>query len=565
MKPYEKKCDGLSRVILLGPPGTGKTTTALDDFLLPALQESTPERVLACSFSNAAADELRSRLQSCLGLDGSNAVMRETCTTIHSEALRRVRVMQPELRLYDAETDKVKSFKGNATPTTPETEAPSGATKAAITAWDMARALLVHEDENRVMELCYHYATRHRTYGRAVREQIDYIEQRKRDEDALDFTDMLLRALRSPPRISGLDLLLVDEAQDMTPLQWALIDHWSQTAQRVVIIGDADQCIHEWMGASYQQFISRVRSPAWHTFVLAQSWRVPLLPHAAARHIITQVRDREDAEYLPRAGTGSVEICGEDDVITRAREIVDEYVDADETFDGETVTEAETTSMFILCRTNRQVFATRKLLMQEGIPCSDEAPGPTRSFAPATAVRVKTAYDLCNGQQCPAANVASVLALLPAKDWFDGITKKAAIESLEPLATVSLADMSWLKRPQSPANWVDVMRLPGDPSYWTAIADRYGPWVLIQPPPIRVMTWHRSKGREADVVAIDARRDGAALFAPDAGLDDSELRVIYVAMTRTRDELLAYGFDGSPCYAAIHEAVRQASSQEVPF
>lgn len=565
MEPYEKNCDGLARVILLGPPGTGKTATALNDFILPALHESVPERVLACSFSNAAADELRSRLQSRLGLEGNNAAMRETCSTIHSEALRRVRVMQPELRLYDAETDKVKSFKSNTPPAAPEPETPSGVAKAAVAAWDMARGLLVHEDEDKVMELCYHYASRNKTYGRAVREQIDYIEQRKRDEDALDFTDMLLRALHCPPRVSGLDLLLVDEAQDMTPLQWALVDHWSRTAQRVIIIGDADQCIHEWMGASYQQFISRVRSPDWRAFVLSQSWRVPLLPHAAARHIITQVRDREDAEYLPRPSTGSVEICGEGDVISRAKKIVDEYVNAEETFDGETVSEAETTSMFILCRTNRQVFATRKLLMQEGIPYSDEAPGPTRSFAPVSAVRVKTAYDLCAGQQCPAANVASVLALLQAKEWFDSITKKAAIESLEPLATVSLADMPWLRRPQSPAAWVESMRLPGDASYWTTIADKYGPWVLNQPPPIRVMTWHRSKGREADVVAIDARRAGAALFAPDAGLDDSELRVIYVAMTRTRNEFIAYGFDGSPCYAAIHEAVRQASSQEVPF
>jgi len=332
----------------------------------------------------------------------------------------------------------------------------------------------------------------------------------------------------------------------MTPLQWALIDHWSLRAARVVVIGDGDQAIHEWMGASYKQFISRVRSPDWQARVLSQSYRVPLAAHAAARYIIGMVSDREDAEYAPAPREGSADWYGWPQVLAEAQAVAQEYADAPETItDAGETRESRTRSMFLLCRTNMQVSMCRKELNHAGLPYASEDPGEPVSFAPSSALRARAIIDLCDGKRVPIAQAKAALDKLPAKEFFEGV-KIRRMESLPESGDVALSEMPWL-RLSAPQAAPDALKLPGDSSYWLALARKYGSWIITSPPPIRVLTWHRSKGREADVVAVDARRGGAALFGAEA-IDDAELRTMYVAATRTRDKLMIYGFDGARCY-----------------
>lgn len=543
MRPYNPEADSFThmsdRLVIVGPPGTGKTSTALRDFLKPAFDSLPPDRVLACSFSNAAANEIRERL-------GGGAWLRESVSTIHSEALRRVKIAAgDDLKLYDPATDTVKKFSRTEAPEPGES---SDVGDIAVAAWDMARALLVHEDPKQVHGWCAHFAARKKQpLARAAVDEIAYFEQRKREEGALDFTDMLLRALHLPARMSGYGLLLVDEVQDCTPLQWALIDHWSSAADKVVLIGDPDQCIHEWMGASYRQLISRVRE--WPARVLAQSWRVPLAAHGLARGVVSMIEDREDAEYSPADRDGSAVTCGQDDVITRAREVAQEYVDAPEEYDhttGEVVAGA-TPEMFILARTNRDVARLRKALNEAGIPYADEHPGKPRSFAVATARRARCVVDLLAGKSVDVEVVRDTLAQVPSKGWFDG-TKKSRLDSLPEPGSVTLSDLPWFNAGSSAVALLGAMKLAGDPAYWAQIAENYGAWVLTDPPPVRVLTMHRSKGREADVVAVCAEKSNAVLFG---GVDDAELRLLYVAVTRTKDELLLFSRPGYEVYGEL--------------
>jgi len=69
-----------------------------------------------------------------------------------------------------------------------------------------------------------------------------------------DFVDMIaLYPTMADP--IHLDLLIVDEAQDLTPLQWTMVRHMAETAAEVVIAGDDDQAIHRWAGVDVRQFL----------------------------------------------------------------------------------------------------------------------------------------------------------------------------------------------------------------------------------------------------------------------------------------------------------------------
>ena len=74
----------------------------------------------------------------------------------------------------------------------------------------------------------------------------------------MDFDDLLLRALvlsRSQEQVlKGFAYLLVDEFQDISPLQYRLIQAWSGKGREVFIIGDPDQAIYGFRGADSKSF-----------------------------------------------------------------------------------------------------------------------------------------------------------------------------------------------------------------------------------------------------------------------------------------------------------------------
>jgi hypothetical protein len=297
--------------------------------------------------------------------------------------------------------------------------------------------------------------------------------------------------------------------------------------------------------------------------VLAQSWRVPIAVHAAARSVITLVDDREDAAYLPTEHRGSVDIVGWDQVTAAAHELAEQRTDAEVDPEWDGVGEPvviNARSMFVLCRTNRQVGQLRRALQAAAVPFN---------FAPASAVRVRAIVELCREGVSDAYAVRMMLAKLPARGWFHGCTKKAALDRLGETErnTLSIEQLPFLDpsqwRPENESELLKALKIPGDAAYWLTVSRKYPTWTLTDPPQIEVMTWHKSKGRECDIVAIDARRPFATFG--EAGTTDEEKRCMYVALTRTRDRCLIFGFDGSPCYSLLRRAVKAADLDAVVF
>ena len=72
----------------------------------------------------------------------------------------------------------------------------------------------------------------------------------------MDFTDLLEQIVEQPERLPTLQALIIDEAQDLSKLQWKLVMQLADKAQRTWIAGDDDQAVYVWAGADVESFLS---------------------------------------------------------------------------------------------------------------------------------------------------------------------------------------------------------------------------------------------------------------------------------------------------------------------
>jgi len=134
----------------------------------------------------------------------------------------------------------------------------------------------------------------------------EYIERAyrhyKRSRDLLDFTDLLERIVDEADRLPRLETLIIDEAQDLSRLQWKLVEHLTRRCKRCYLAGDDDQAVYTWAGADVDSFLN------FHgeVLVLDQSYRVPEKVHALANRVVNRIRKRQPKVWRSRQESGSV-------------------------------------------------------------------------------------------------------------------------------------------------------------------------------------------------------------------------------------------------------------------
>lgn len=148
-----------------------------------------------------------------------------------------------------------------------------------------------HYNESRLDIEWYHFEFVERTY-----------RHYKRSKDLFDFTDLLEMAVQQPDRLPALEVLIIDEAQDLSRLQWQLVEILASKAQRVFLAGDDDQAVFTWAGADVKSFLSFQGQIK----VLQQSYRVPSTVHKLADRIVHRIRERQEKEWMPREFEGAV-------------------------------------------------------------------------------------------------------------------------------------------------------------------------------------------------------------------------------------------------------------------
>lgn len=290
--------------IILGPPGTGKTTTLLGMVEAELDRGTAPEQIGFVSFTKKAAAEARDRARDRFGLEKERFPW---FRTLHSLCFQALGMTSADV----LEGEKLMEFADwIGIPVTAKHR--RGEDEGRMFGNERGDRILQMENLSRVRSVDLR-----EQYDRDS-DQLSWFEvervsrglaEYKASRGLYDFTDMLVMFARqgwSPP----LEVLFVDEAQDLSMLQWHVVTKLAASCRRVVIAGDDDQAIYNWAGAAVDHFVDmpgRVR-------VLDQSYRVPVSVQRVADGIIGAIRHRRTKVWAPRDVPGEVRQIGLDEV-----------------------------------------------------------------------------------------------------------------------------------------------------------------------------------------------------------------------------------------------------------
>lgn len=323
----------------------------------------------------------------------------------------------------------------------------------------------------------------------------------KTSEGIIDYTDLLLKYLEMGDMLEGVEVLFVDEAQDLSKLQWSVIAKLESGVQRRYLAGDDDQAIFAWAGADPDAFNAE---PADETLVLPKSVRLPQLVHAASQGIIQRVRGRYNKEFAHRDEVGQ---------IIRGTKLREEYLTGDK--------------VFLLYRNHYRGQALVKTLQLLGIPYMGLSPLDDRE------VRLSIeALELARKSADLTKEHLVALARFGNPAWVQLSTGLLNAKSV-PSSLVF----------HKPTDGVDLQhvlsKLPNI-KYLARAYAKHGVQALLAPK-VHVMSIHRSKGQEADTVLLDfemSRRTYETMYGQLGKSPDEEHRVFYVGMTRARYRLI---------------------------
>ena len=126
------------------------------------------------------------------------------------------------------------------------------------------------------------------------------LQEYKTKMHLLDFNDLVKKVVNSK-KFPKLKAIFIDEAQDLSPLQWQLYDKLKENCDDIYLAGDDDQAIFAWAGADVNRFI---KEPA-NERVLRYSRRVSRAVQEKSQIAVSKIAGiRKHKEYLPRAQEG---------------------------------------------------------------------------------------------------------------------------------------------------------------------------------------------------------------------------------------------------------------------
>ncbi|UCG53582.1 MAG: ATP-dependent helicase [Candidatus Latescibacterota bacterium] len=274
---------------VFGPPGTGKTTY-LSKQIKRAVDKT--DQIMVASFTRAAAIELTGR---------DLPISKHRIGTLHSFCYRSLGY--PEI----ADTPKWCK-KWNELWSNPEWKL-SGSKTSVEDPWgfDIVRRSDADAWLQEYSRLRTALIPRERWRSKSVIAFAEHWDAWKRENDLLDFTDLILVCLEKVPRPPfHVDIGFFDEVQDFSPAELALVRKWGSTFERsIVLAGDDDQTIYAFRGSVPDAFLFP-GLPEDHIKILGQSYRLPRAIKKLADKWIRGVERRQEKPFEARDEPGSV-------------------------------------------------------------------------------------------------------------------------------------------------------------------------------------------------------------------------------------------------------------------
>jgi DNA helicase-2/ATP-dependent DNA helicase PcrA len=524
-------------VCVLAGAGTGKTRAITHRIAYATLTGViAPQRVLAVTFTNRAAGELRSRLRS-LGAPGVQA------RTFHAAALRQLTYFWPKV-IGGRPPQIVESKIGLVADAARACRLSFGRTELRDIAGEIEWAKVTQTRPEDYPAAVVQTSRKPPTEAVDVARIFTMYETIRRERNLLDFEGMLeltAAVLAEYPEVAAqvrdqYRYFVVDEFQDVNPLQKLLLDAWLGDRHELCVVGDPSQTIYSFTGATPSYLLGFTSEhPGAKVVKLVRDYRSTPQVVALANSILDRapyrlqlVAQRPDGPE-PQFAEYDDEVAEADEIARRARKLIESGVPARE--------------IAVLFRVNAQSEHYEQALADADVPYVLR--GAERFFErPAVreaVVRLRGAVRSSDAETEGLGLIATVRHVLSGA----GFTEKApegtgaARERWESLAALAqLAEDMAIENPAA-----------GLEDFVAELEERAA---AQHAPPLEGVTLaslHAAKGLEWDAVFLVGAADGTLpiVYAETPEQVEEERRLFYVGVTRAREHLtISWALSRSP-------------------
>ena len=473
---------------ILGPPGTGKTTRLLH-YARTFLKLGTPlDKIGYFAFTKKAAGEAKERM-----LDQNKHLMEKDLKhfrTLHSLAFWKLRMKKSEV-MQDEHYEDIGRSVGIEVTVYSNGEEKTGFVDSDSEYFNIINAA-------RIKEISTEEEYNTDMYSQDLDKNLLHIlktelDNYKKAYSLKDYTDMIENFIVSElcPKY---DVVFIDEAQDLSPIQWKMFDLLKKNSKYVILAGDDDQAIYGWAGADVKRF---QQEPA-KEIVLPQSYRVPKQVQRLANKILDRIPDERKIKKNWRAR----EEEGFVDYITSIEDVP-----------------LHKGKWLVLARYNDKLIKLKPVLRERGIyfEYKNRKSYKTRLYA---AIQNYTRWT--NG---------SLLSISECRDLFEYFGKDF------PKTEERMYDLKEFGYTPT-QQWFEVFETEPDDSLYIRDMLQNGE-KLSTGARVKLSTIHAAKGGEADNVLLILDNTKMIREATEKSQDkeDEENRVWYVGVTRTKQNL----------------------------
>ena len=282
-------------LLILAGAGSGKTKVLTVRIAHLLAQGVNPYEILAITFTNKAAKEMKSRVEGLVG-DVANRIW---LSTFHSFCAKFLRF-------------EIDSFLGyNSNFTIYDTSDSQAVIKAALKALNLddkyypvgAMIAAISDAKNQLLFASDFRKQARDFYQQKVADVYEYYERELRKNNALDFDDLLLVAVKLlQSNAAVLDkyshrfrYVMIDEYQDTNHAQYLLAKLLASHWKNIAVVGDADQSIYAWRGADIQNILDFEKDyPNCTSIKLEQNYRSTKIILDAANAVIDNNEGRPE-------------------------------------------------------------------------------------------------------------------------------------------------------------------------------------------------------------------------------------------------------------------------------
>jgi len=482
---------------VLGPPGTGKTRRLLNE-VDNYLRKGVPlNKIGYFAFTRKAANEARERfLNLNKDLVKTDVKFFQTLHSLafHSLGMSEENIMQP---VHYEQLGKELGIRVNYT---------SESDESCYMDCDNEYFKLIGKSRVKCVSIEDEFNTNE--WSREIDiDTLKYINVNlnnyKNTYNLDDYTDMIEKFVLNSDKCPQFEVVFIDEAQDLSPIQWKMFDILKTKSTDVFLAGDDDQAIFAWAGADVNRFIDE---PA-EEEILEQSERIPLAVQELSNTIINRIQGKrkEKIYYAKKDKEGNV---------------VDGKVEHIFNLDNLDLTEGK---WLILTRTIYRADEISALLRESNLYFKNRY---GKSIDSKLYKSVLKWTDLISGKE---------ISIADCKDIYEYLDESFNEKKFENKSSIKIEDLGYSKE----TKWFDAFtNLDQNKELYIRTLLTNGE-KLSEEPRIEVSTIHAAKGGECNnvILVLDNAKKIRESTSINVDKEDEEHRVWYVGVTRSMQNL----------------------------